>query len=102
VNHEVQDAAAIQRAELGGRHSEIDRIVREEVAGRRLQNGETSTRHKKDRRHNQQQAAVADRCLQNAAIVLGQKKILTGRRPTPAKAIASTNGIASDTARRTG
>ena len=59
--------------------------MRQEVAGRRLENGEASTRQKKDRRDDQQRPAVADRSLQEAAIVLCQKKILTGRNPALAK-----------------
>jgi hypothetical protein len=70
---------------LRRRHSEIRRIVRQEVAGRRLDNGEAATRHQKDRADDQQRPTVADRALPDAARVLYQKKILTGRNPASAK-----------------
>ena len=69
----------------GAVHAEIHSIVREEVAARRLKNGEGSTRHEHDRREEQQRPAVADRCLQEAVIVVGQNKILTGRNAATAK-----------------
>jgi hypothetical protein len=69
-------ASDCQRAELRCGHAEIERVVREEVAGRRLKNGEASTRHEEDRRHDQQRPAVADRSFNEAAIVLCQKRLL--------------------------
>src|SRR5207248_2555592 len=85
VDHEMQDPTVVQRAELPGSHAEINRVVREQLAGRRLKNGEASTRDKKDRGDEQQRAAVAHGCLHEAAIVLCQKRSLTGRKPAPAK-----------------
>jgi hypothetical protein len=56
--------------------------VREEVAGRRLKNGEASARHKKDRRDDQQQPAAGDdRSLLDAVIIACQNNILIGRNP---------------------
>jgi hypothetical protein len=48
VNHEVQDAAALEGAQLGCSHAKIDRIMRQEVASRCLKNGEGSASRKKD------------------------------------------------------
>ena len=55
------------------------------MAGRRLKDGEGPTAHKKDSRKDQQGPAIAYRRLQKAAIVVCQKKSLSGRSPARSK-----------------
>jgi hypothetical protein len=70
--------AAVHRAELRCGHTEIDRIVRQDVAGRRLNNDEGPAHHEQDGQEDHQRPAVADPRLHEAAIVPCQKS-LAGR-----------------------
>jgi hypothetical protein len=54
VNHEEQDAAVVDRAELRRAHAEIDRVMRQEVPGRCLENGEHAAPDEKDRRQDEE------------------------------------------------
>jgi hypothetical protein len=73
----MKNPAILERAEFVCTHAQIDRVVRQKISGRGLKDGEGATADKQDSRENQQRPAIADGCLQEAAIVVCQKKTLT-------------------------
>jgi hypothetical protein len=52
-------------------------LVRQEIAGDRLEDGEDSRSHKQKNRDDQKRPAVTQQCLQEAAIAVGQKNYLS-------------------------
>jgi hypothetical protein len=63
----VDDPAAVQRAELVGRHPEEPLVVREEVPGRRKEQGKPAGEDERQACHAEQRPAVADEALEEAA-----------------------------------
>ncbi len=55
--------------------------MRQKVSRRRLKNGEGPASRKKDGREDQQRPAIANQRLEKAAIVVCQKKSLSGCSP---------------------
>jgi hypothetical protein len=72
----MQNPAAVQGAELARGHTEVDRVVRQEMAGRRLKNCEGPEPDEKDSREDEQRPAIVNKRLQKAALVVCQKMSL--------------------------
>ena len=69
MDHEVDDAAAVQGTKLSGLHAEEALVVRQELAGRSQEQGEQAGREQAESQYEQERPAIPDRRLEEAPVV---------------------------------
>jgi hypothetical protein len=85
VDHEVDDAAPVQRAELLRGHAEERHVLRQELPGRGLKDDEAAAGRQREGDDGEERAAVAEERFEEAGIVVHQKKSFTGAMPAVSK-----------------